>query len=149
MYGTHVGALCVGCSSVFGYVQAHMAEHSLTCGHTFCQPCLDAWFSKIHTNFTQQNPEFSELDSCLNNLREEMNRPGLTTEDIRCLSFEMWTLMRRDLPKYTCPGCRATIHHKPHHVYALKTVAGAVAAAHGDSIEEEGSNILGRYFYVD
>ncbi|KAF8621529.1 hypothetical protein AX15_007701 [Amanita polypyramis BW_CC] len=94
------------------------------CGHTFCQSCLQDWFSTTLFKFMADHPEYdqNQLDLMTQlqaSLVDQLNTPG---------------------PQYSCPACRKTVHTKPVEVYALKALVRIVASATGEKSPRKDSS---------
>ncbi|KAI0041166.1 hypothetical protein FA95DRAFT_1565669 [Auriscalpium vulgare] len=77
------------------------------CGHTFCETCIDDWFTTIRTKHLATNPHLSEQI--------------------------LLTLPPAERPAYTCPACRTAVRTFPVECFTLKSVVRIVADAVGES----------------
>jgi hypothetical protein len=87
------------------------------CGHTFCEGCLQDWFSKTDSESAALLHSFDI--NTVNHGAQQYNQPRLG--------------MNFGAIPYTCPFCRAEVNSRPTEDFALKAIARAVAAASGET----------------
>jgi hypothetical protein len=108
------------------------------CGHTFCQSCLQDWFSATQAQFMANTPGYNP-----NQLISNQNVVGLYNIAQALMhnphtanSPHVTALVAQFLPphpEYTCPTCRETVTARPIEVFALKAMFRTVTAAMGES----------------
>jgi len=91
-------------SAIYNEPQTSFAfVHSLPgCGHTFCQSCLQDWFSTNLSNHRHDFPTYNQ---------NQYHQPQ---------------------PQYTCPTCRQVVRAKPAEDFVLKAIVRTLASGSGE-----------------
>jgi hypothetical protein len=114
------------------------------CGHTFCEGCLQDWFSKTDNESAVLLHSFDT--NAVNGRVQQYNQPrfdmnfGATAfleGAYNGMSFNVARPVERPLRSqaipYTCPLCHAEVNSRPTEDFALKAIARFVAAASGET----------------
>ncbi|KAH7875081.1 uncharacterized protein C8R40DRAFT_1170711 [Lentinula edodes] len=106
----------------------------LECGHTYCQSCLQDWFSTTlaqhmaaHPNYNinqHQHPYGADMYAAYPGFAQHhyMHLLGAATPQ----------------PHYTCPICRKQVRNPPVEDFNLKKIVRAVASVQGESSPRKG-----------
>ncbi|KAK7024298.1 E3 ubiquitin ligase [Paramarasmius palmivorus] len=91
------------------------------CGHSFCFPCLEQWFSEALNAHKQANPRWDSDD------RESFRLPSGLRRAVRSAkdASDILPLLLDQAPQqpaYTCPGCRQQVRFRPVENFSLKTI---------------------------
>ncbi|KAF9268798.1 hypothetical protein L218DRAFT_531260 [Marasmius fiardii PR-910] len=95
------------------------------CGHTFCQTCLQDWFSTTLLQHMQTHPHYTPNQRLPANIQHMIAiAPQLLHQYVGLLPPQ---------PNYTCPTCRASVKSRPTESFSLKAVVRAVAKVQRES----------------
>ncbi|KAJ4476095.1 hypothetical protein C8J55DRAFT_562137 [Lentinula edodes] len=112
--------------------------YTLKCGHTYCQSCLQDWFSTTLVQHMAANPNYS--------VNQPQHPYGADTY-AAYPGFAQHHYMHllgaaTPQPHYTCPLCRKQVRNPPVENFNLKKIMRAVASVQGETSprkEEAGS----------
>ncbi|KAJ3712089.1 hypothetical protein DFJ43DRAFT_1167160 [Lentinula guzmanii] len=90
----------------------------LECGHTYCQSCLQNWFSQTLVQHMTAHPNHNP------------NQPPHGAE-MHLAYGQYYHYMPQ--PQYTCPTCRKQVRNPPVENFNLKKVVRAVASVQGEA----------------
>ncbi len=113
--------------------------HSLPdCGHTFCQNCLQDWFSSTQAQFMTSHPGYdpNQLISDQKTLGLYKLAQALMHNPQAANSMQISALVTQLLPlhpQYTCPTCREPVKSRPTEAFALKALVRTVSSTMGES----------------
>ncbi|KAJ4468327.1 hypothetical protein J3R30DRAFT_3715271 [Lentinula aciculospora] len=98
----------------------------LECGHTYCQSCLQDWFSTTLTQHMAAHPNFS--------INQPQHPYGAEMLPAHVHYYYMHLLgLTPPQPQYTCPICRQQVRNPPVEDFNLKKIVRAVASARGEA----------------
>lgn len=121
-------------SKAYALVPAHLLPGtSLACGHTFCQGCIQDWFSTCLVKHLEVYPNYDAQRLLRPELRAFLARPDLPPHARRkaeCESIMM--LLGTPQPEYSCPTCRVVIRTKPAENFVVKHVVRTIAGVQGE-----------------
>ena len=110
------------------------------CGHSFCQTCLQDWFSTTHAQFMAAHPQHPNVNhTFIEILRQIGQNPHIVA-----LPY-VQTLIASQMPPrpdYTCPTCRAPVSSRPTEAFAQKALVRTIAAAAGEAIPKAARGII-------
>ncbi|KAI0344699.1 hypothetical protein BDW22DRAFT_1326623 [Trametopsis cervina] len=113
-------------------IEQMLTPYILTCGHTFCQPCLMDWFSTLLATFLQSNPGYDPHPPSARQYIQRARHPRVSAHQRQALQRAIRTLYEDNIkPTLTCPKCREALPSAPIECYALKGIAQSVAKASG------------------
>ncbi|KAJ3810389.1 hypothetical protein F5876DRAFT_41929 [Lentinula aff. lateritia] len=110
----------------------------LECGHTYCQSCLQDWFSTMLAQHMAAHPNYN-INQPQHPYGADMYAayPGFAQHHYMHLLGAV-----TPQPRYTCPICRKQVRNPPVEDFNLKKIVRAVASVQGESSprkEEMGS----------
>lgn len=105
------------------------------CGHTFCQSCLQDWFSTTLVQFMTANPYYN-VNQAHRNLFHLQDLIQTLTQNPQAATHPQMTGIIANIlppnPQYTCPTCRAPVSIRPAEAFALKAMVRVITAATGE-----------------
>lgn len=106
----------------------------LTCGHSFCQDCLQDWFGTTLAQFMTAHPGYNPQPPIVQQYMLYLRQPTLAAPQRRAIERELQSLLdSMEKPNYTCPTCRDPVKTAPIESFALKHVVRTVAQAEGET----------------
>lgn len=114
------------------------------CGHTFCQQCLQDWFSTTLSQHKSNHPQYNiaqqpQVPYYLSNLTGHI--PFTAAQRTQLANIFPPPIPH---PTYTCPKCRVTVGSKPIESFALKSLVNAVAKLQGEKSPTKSSTSKSR-----
>ncbi|KAF8893936.1 hypothetical protein BD779DRAFT_1669452 [Infundibulicybe gibba] len=114
------------------------------CGHTFCQTCLQDWFSSVlvqhianHPHYNLDQPNIFLIPQITAALRGMLSARNPQIQ-------HLLTQLHSQQPRYTCPTCRKPVHGRPIENFALKALIRTIASAGGESSPKKAANSKGK-----
>lgn len=117
------------------------------CGHTFCQNCLQDWFSTTLAQHMAANPAY--------NLNHPNNVPEYAQALLRATHTPLTPQNMQHLaavfgnhqvpkPEYNCPACRTPVVNRPVEAFTLKSLVRIVAKTEGEQSPRKEQPPVGR-----
>ncbi|KDQ27943.1 hypothetical protein PLEOSDRAFT_1083864 [Pleurotus ostreatus PC15] len=102
------------------------------CGHSFCESCIQDWFSTILARHIQAHPEYNANNHRQNvpaHIRQMMPYAEYHPQVQQMLAQYN---LQNPQPEYNCPTCRVEVKSRPIEDFALKAIVRVVAKAQGE-----------------
>ncbi|EKM54219.1 uncharacterized protein PHACADRAFT_257913 [Phanerochaete carnosa HHB-10118-sp] len=116
--------------------------YSLACGHTFCRPCLQDWFSTELAKHMGTHPDYSPVPQIPRQYREFLRRHDLQPYQRTQLMRQIQRLYDSVAhPDYTCPTCRKPVTSKPIEAFTVKNIVAVVAEAEAEESRLQGKSV--------
>jgi len=100
--------------------------YTLGCGHTFCQSCLEDWFSTTLAQHMTAYPNYTANPPVPAHIR---GFPAHVQQQARLQIAHM----QPPPPPYTCPTCRQAVKNQPAEAFAMKAMVRTIANAMGET----------------
>ncbi|EPS93076.1 hypothetical protein FOMPIDRAFT_117771 [Fomitopsis schrenkii] len=124
---------CAICTRVF------REPYALSCGHTFCQTCLEAYLDTKLARHIEDYPDFAgqiqELTHYRQVLQQNDEAGGMRQQLLGELAAMEAALPR---PEFICPACRSRVVSRPSQEIALRHASELISTYLGERGPEQG-----------